>query len=194
MLERTWELIKRGLDRINSLVQEMLEFTRQRAVQKRMANVNAIIRETVEFVARDLAEKKIELNVQLDDSIPDCLLDDKGFYKAFLNLLVNASEAVDSGAGRINVQTLQEPDGAIQVCVEDNGSGISAENLARIFQPFFTTKGSKGSGLGLPMTRKIIEAMGGQIRCRSEVNVGTVFEITIRPALPVEGNVTLAED
>ena len=123
--------------------------------------------------------------------MPDCLIDDQGFYKAFLNLLVNASEAVEKGTGKLEVRTEME-DGLIRVLVEDNGSGIAPEQLQKIFQPFFTTKGSKGTGLGLPMTRKIIEAMGGRIHCHSQVGTGTTFEITIRVQMP-EGKATVME-
>lgn len=192
-VERTWDLIKRGLDRFNLMVNEMLDFTRQRPVVRRMGNINDIVQETCEFVSGDLEKKKIELKVSLDPRVPDCLIDDQGFYRAFLNLVVNASEAVEPGSGHVSVRTQLDDEGIIRMQVEDNGPGIEPDDMKRVFQPFFTTKGSRGTGLGLPMTRKLIESMGGRITCRSEAGQGACFHISIRPQLAA-GADTLHDD
>lgn len=190
---KTWDLVKVGLERINSMVNDMLDFARHRRGVKRLASVNRIIQETLDFVAKDFAEKHIKLSVSLDPKIPDCLIDDQGFYKAFLNLLVNATEAVEKGTGQISVRTRFDDDGMIRVFVEDNGAGIPPEQMPKIFQPFFTTKGSRGNGLGLPMTRKLLEEMKGKIVCRSKPESGTRFEITIRPHV-VDGKDTISDE
>lgn len=191
--EKTWDLIKVGLDRINSMVNEMLDFGRRRRGAHRQAAVNQIIHDTLNLVSTDLANKSIQLSVSMDPLIPECMIDDEGFSKAFLNLLVNATEAVDSHDGRISVSTRYDAEGIIRITVEDNGTGIAAEDLPKIFRPFFTTKGSRGNGLGLAITKKIVEDMDGKIYFQSKLGIGSKFEISLRPKI-VEGPVTIVEE
>ncbi len=180
-LDRTWEVIKRGLGRINTMVKDMLEFSRQREVKKTIGDFNEIIRATVDLIRENLEAKSIRLALDLDDAIPGRMIDTEGFEKALFNLLVNACEAVEEGKGKVAVRTSVKPDGSITVIAQDNGEGIEFEKKQKIFLPFFTTKGSKGTGLGLPMVKKYIESMGGRIRCKSRIGVGTAFEITFPP-------------
>jgi len=187
-LDRTWGVIRRGLDRLNAMVKEMLEFSHQRKAERKQANVNQIIQETVEYVRSDLEKKSISLSLDLDPTIPDQMMDDQGFYKAFLNLVVNASEAMEDGTqGLIEVRTQRSDDGSIRVSVRDNGCGVPADKIEEIFLPFFTTKGSKGTGLGLSMTKKLIESMGGRVYCQSEEGVESIFEIVLTPQGPGNG-------
>jgi signal transduction histidine kinase len=170
------------------MVKEMLEFSHQRKAERKQANVNQIIQETVEYVRSDLEKKSISLSLDLDPTIPDQMMDDQGFYKAFLNLVVNASEAMEDGTqGLIEVRTQRSDDGSIRVSVRDNGCGVPADKIEEIFLPFFTTKGSKGTGLGLSMTKKLIESMGGRVYCQSEEGVESIFEIVLTPQGPGNG-------
>ncbi|MCX7015822.1 MAG: HAMP domain-containing sensor histidine kinase, partial [Candidatus Sumerlaeota bacterium] len=84
----------------------------------------------------------------------------------------------------ILIRTRVTENGWICVSVHDNGCGIPTEKMQQIFLPFFTTKGSKGTGLGLPMTKKIIESMGGKLLCKSKEGAGTTFEIALPPEAP----------
>ncbi|MCX7015719.1 MAG: FHA domain-containing protein, partial [Candidatus Sumerlaeota bacterium] len=90
-LERTWGVVRRNLDRVYVMVQDMLEFSRQRVAEKHVANVNRIILDTVEEIREDLDKKRIHLELSLDESAPDMPMDDQGFYRALMNLIVNAS-------------------------------------------------------------------------------------------------------
>lgn len=178
-LDETWGVVRRGLDRINNLVQEMLDYSRARTIEHRRVNVNDMIEELQETVADELKKRGVVCELNLDETCPNVRLDADGLEKAICNLLVNAIEACPEGTGKILLKSVMREDGNIQISVEDNAGGIPKEILPRIFIPFFTTKGSKGSGLGLAMTKKIIEDMGGRLNVQTEEGTGTCFNIML---------------
>ena len=132
------------------------------------------------FLSPELEKRKIEVHHNLDGKSLLLMADQSLLYRAFLNVLINAFQAIQD-SGRIDV-TVRETPGYYLVDIEDSGLGISLENLKRIFNPFFTTK-EKGSGLGLSIVRKIIEAHHGSIDIESSEGKGTKVEIS----LPREG-------
>jgi signal transduction histidine kinase/pSer/pThr/pTyr-binding forkhead associated (FHA) protein len=185
-LEETWGLARRGLDRIHRLVEEMLDYTRARTFERRRVAVNDMIEELRQTYAGELDKRGVECLLVLDPEVPPLMLDADGLEKALVNLLVNALDACEQGRGRVTIRSRLSADGALILQVEDNAGGIPAEIIPRIFVPFFTTKGSKGSGLGLSMTRKFIEDMGGRIDVHSTATEGTCFTITlaVQPSAP----------
>ncbi len=178
-LEETWGLVRRGLDRINSLVQDMLEYSRPRHVEREQMNVNNLLAELALTFADELRRRGVHIELDPDPEVPELPLDRRGLEKALVNLIVNAIEAAESQDGWIALSTRMLEDGNLVIHVRDGGPGIPRELLSRVFIPFFTTKGSKGSGLGLPITRKIIEDMGGRIEVHSEEGRETCFTITL---------------
>lgn len=190
VLDETWGVVRRGIDRINQLVQEMLDYSRARTVEKRRVNLPELIREMCETFADEAAKRGITCVHEVDDDCPAVMLDVAGMEKVLANLLVNAIEACPERGGRIALRARLGSEGNIMIEVEDNGTGIPKEVLPRIFVPFFTTKGSKGSGLGLAMTRKLIEDMGGRINVRSTEGEGTCFIIT----MPIEPGGTVVDE
>jgi signal transduction histidine kinase len=142
-------------------------------------DINEMICGTAEEIEEQLIQKGVALELDLDEDIKPRPLDESGLQRTIMNLIVNSMEAISHGDGRIIVATSQRPDGTLQVVVTDNGSGIPKDKLERIFFPFFTTKGSSGTGLGLPMCKKCVEDMGGTMRVESEQNVGTTFTIEL---------------
>ncbi len=178
-LEETWNLVKRGIDRINHMVKDMLDYSRARVVEKTRCQVNDLLTEIKETFAEEMGKRGVTVELQLDPQAPPVMIDVDGLDKAVVNLLINAAEACPEGCGRIILRTRHLPSGYLQVDVADNAGGIPAEILPRIFTPFFTTKGAKGSGLGLAMTKKFVEDMGGRIEIQTQEGEGTTFTITI---------------
>ncbi|MEN6626225.1 MAG: ATP-binding protein [Candidatus Sumerlaeia bacterium] len=182
-IEESWSIARRGIDRINTLVQDMLDYSRARQVERRKIDVNHLIDDLGESYADELQKRRIDLRLELDPNVPPLMLDDQGLERSLVNLIVNAMEAVPEEGGCILLAT-RMVEGNLEIHVEDNGSGIAREVMGRLFIPFFTTKGSKGSGLGLPMTKKFVEDMGGRIEVESEEGKGTRFTITLCVSQP----------
>jgi signal transduction histidine kinase len=107
------------------------------------------------------------------------VVDADGLNKALMNLLSNSLDALHGRAGAEVVLASENHNGNLLLRVKDNGPGISAENITKIFQPFFSTKGSQGNGLGLSMTRKYIEDMHGRLDVKSELGKGCEFVIAL---------------
>ncbi|MBI1292182.1 FHA domain-containing protein [bacterium] len=174
-----WSVVSRGIDKIGKLVVEMLEYSSNKKPDLTLLNINDLICLIAEEIEDKLIAKSIVLELVLDDNIPPRPLDKLGMQRTLMNLFVNGMEAINHPEGEIVVTTAQRSDGMLVISVKDNGSGISAEKLPKIFLPFFTTKGSAGTGLGLPMCKKCIEDMNGTIRVESQENVGTKFTMEI---------------
>ncbi len=175
----SWEIVKRGEEKIGKLVRDMLDFSRKRSVQKKPSNVNMLIKEISDSIKDELTKKTIKITLDLDKSVPERHLDEDGLYKCLMNLLVNATEAIKHTQGLIRLTTHLTPDDSIEISVSDNGEGMSPEVMQHLFVPFFTTKGSGGTGLGLCTTKKIVEENNGKITVESSPEEGTTFTITL---------------
>jgi signal transduction histidine kinase len=127
----------------------------------------------------------VEVVRAYDPACPEAFVDARELRKAFLNLILNALEALEGG-GTLTIRTAYAPaSGAVTVSVEDTGAGMSAETLARAFDMFFTTK-AQGTGLGMAIARSVVERHGGELRLESAPGAGTTA--TVR--LPLEGAFT----
>lgn len=177
---------RRALDRIHRLQSEcerlvtvsndFLRFARAQKLRLEPTRLNDQVSEMVDFLLPTARQKGITITWYPDGSIPEIPLDGDLFKQALLNLLLNAEQAMPDG-GEIVLQTSQEPDW-VRLDVIDTGCGIPSDELPLLFKPFHTTKPG-GTGLGLPTTRKIIEAHGGTIDAQSEVGHGTKFAIRL---------------
>jgi signal transduction histidine kinase len=189
-IESFWPVVRRGIERMQCLTQEMLDYSRQHKPVLVEANVNRVLEEMLAAFQADRVNPGVEFQANLDPNLPVRPIDPDGLIKAVMNLLSNAVDAFDGGPGNIALTTRYDVQAkSITVLVEDNGKGIPKDKIGRIFMPFFSTKGSKGTGLGLSMTKKYIEDMGGSITVESEEGRGTRFAIQlpflgIRPASP----------
>lgn len=171
--------------RCKAIVQNLLKFSRSsETLNVRSFNINDTLRETVDLLCHQLEMQQIKISASYDDSAPEILGNAGRIQQVFTNLIINAMHATEPG-GEIKVSTrhsatLGEFDGAVEVVIKDNGSGIPPEILGRIFEPFFTTKEvGKGTGLGLSVSYGIICDHGGEIRVESEVGIGTRFELIL---------------
>ncbi len=173
------QAISSEVDRLTFLTEEYLQFSRMPELRLEKANLNDVVRELCEFVEQELHSKKISLHLELEETLPEQLLDASQVRRALLNLVRNAIEAMPGG-GDLTLRTWREGDSAF-VAVRDTGSGIPPEELSRIFDPFHTTK-DFGTGLGLSIARQIVREHGGDITCRN-VPDGHGAECVIR--LPI---------
>ena len=171
------DIIKRNTHRINSLITELLESSHPGEIQFEKIDLHELLEETLTLVT-----DRIKLNgiqVTLESTSPDCVINAnrEKLKLAFLNVLVNAIEAVEPNVGRVDIKITCDEE-FYRVTLSDNGCGIPRENIGSLFEPYFTSK-KNGIGLGLATTLNIIKAHFGEIEVTSETNKGTVFTITL---------------
>lgn len=156
--------------RLNRIVTEFLDFARPHELNLHDFNLNEIIQKNIDFLKPEIDKKDIAVETNIDSQGFQITADQDLLHRVFMNLILNAMQAIP-GEGKININVAEEK-GGYRIDIMDSGCGISDENLNKIFNPFFTTK-EKGSGLGLPIVRKIIEGHGGTIDIGSEEGAGT---------------------
>ena len=174
--------IGREVDRLHAVTEEYLRFARLPKPVLASEDVNEILAGLAELLAPEMAAAKVALRLELS-AAPAVRVDEAQLRAAFLNLLRNSREAMPGG-GDVMVRTGPLPEGGVEVEVRDTGGGIPAEDLSRIFDPFYSTK-EKGTGLGLAFALQVVKEHGGQIRCESTVGRGTAFFVRL-PAAPEE--------
>ncbi len=176
---QSWPVVQRNLERINQLILNMLTFSKDREPYLENVNVSAIVGECVDLVTPQADERNVAILKALDE-IPPIPADASGLNQAVLNLLSNALDAVKNDDGAITVSTEFNNMGReVVIQVTDNGSGIPEEQLNEIFNAFYSNKGQKGTGLGLAVTKKIIDEMHGRIDVTSYLGEGTTFTIRL---------------
>jgi signal transduction histidine kinase len=171
--------IRREVDRLTDITEEYLAFGRLPRPHLKPEDINELLLDLLSFVSTEMKGKGIELVRELAPQLPAVEADENQLRRAFGNLLRNAGEAMATG-GALRVTTLAV-DGTVNVTIADTGVGISEENLAKLFEPFFSTK-EAGTGLGLPLTQKIIQEHGGSIEVESAPGQGTRFVVKLPAA------------
>ena len=187
-----WDIVARNLDRIYALTMNMLTYSKQRSPEPEMTNLNNLLEEIVTLVQKQFDHKKVALITDLDPHMPPVPIDPAGIHQAIVNLLNNALDAVATKTGAVTMRS--EFDDAAQrarVMISDNGVGISEETRKTMFEPFYSTKGLRGTGLGLVVARKVVDEHQGTITVDSAPGRGTSF--TIELPIPVEAAETMAE-
>lgn len=182
-----WAILKRNLDRIVNLTLNMLTFSRQRQVEIELSSLNALAEECSSLLQGAAVTKQVALILDLDPELPPVPLDPNLMHQALMNLISNAIEAVEPERGAVTVRTQyhvpdpllgQQPPHA-ELFVIDNGPGIPGDRQKWIFEPFHTTKGNKGTGLGLAVTKRIVEEHCGRIWVESQEGRGCTFRLVI---------------
>jgi PAS domain S-box-containing protein len=180
------EIISQEVDRMATLVNNLLQFSRRSHRQVSTVDPREEIATSVEFVQYHLRSHNIEVVREFADVLPSIQADRQQLRQLFLNLLTNASDAMPQG-GKLTVRAGSNGfgDAAVAIDFADSGEGITSENLERVWDPFFTTKPEgKGTGLGLAICRRIVEEHGGTISIQSGGTDGT----TVRIVLPATGS------
>lgn len=170
------QTLKREVQRLEVILDEFLRYARGGEVNRSPKDLVGIVREVLEFVEPEDELAGIRHHVDLPSSLPLVMLDEGAFRQAFLNLLVNARQAMPSG-GELLVRVQREGNFA-EVSVTDTGVGMDEEALARCFEVYWSTK-RDGTGLGLATARRIIEEHEGTLRVVSEVGRGTSFQLVL---------------
>lgn len=146
--------------------------------------MNEVLLHTLDFVSRQAIFRNIVIETGLRENLPPVIADPIQLEQVLLDLLVNASEAMPEG-GRIFIASTAPPTRReVEVSIRDTGPGIPEENLQRIFEPFFSTKGGKSMGIGLAVSWNIINQHGGRLEAESKPGKGTTFRITMPWAKP----------
>jgi len=180
-LKSGWDMLQRNIQRTSDLVMDLLDYSKEREAVFEECSPNEIAEDVCELVRKEAEANDVEVVMDFDDSIGRVLMDPRTIHHTLLNLASNAVDAClfDEDPGkeswRVRVKTKREEEGFVAFVVEDNGKGMSEEVQKRIFSSFFSTKGHRGTGLGLLVTRKLIEEHGGSIQVHSEEGKGTTF-------------------
>jgi PAS domain S-box-containing protein len=177
-----------GVDRMRTIVKDLLVLSRGEMVAAVPTNVAAVVDSTLVLAAEEI-RKKAQL-VRRDVPAPLALASDARIAQVVLNLVSNALQALPDGAAdehRLVVETAPTDDGRVAIEIQDDGPGIAPDHLERVFEPFFTTKTEgRGTGLGLPITQRLVVELGGEITVTSPAEGGTVVRVLIPAFVPDE--------
>ena len=175
---RKLEVLLREVQHLDDIVQEFLAFARGHDIKLTRTNLREMVVEMFEFLADEAQARGIRLHFDYEGELNNLLLDSNLMRQAILNLLRNAFDALEGKDGGEVILRARIKGDLLGIEVIDTGSGIAASNYDRMFRPYFTTK-KKGTGMGLPMVRRIVEEHGGQITFESEEGKGTRFLILL---------------
>ena len=167
-------------NRCRDIIRGLLDFSRQKHPDKTLCNINTLIQGCISLVENQAIFHNVDVVMNLDPSLPMIIVDPSQIERVFLNLIINAAEAME-GSGRLTITTaIDSLDQSIHIDVQDTGSGISPENIEKVFDPFFTTKETgHGVGLGLAISYGIVEEHNGKLSVESEPGRGTTFTVSL---------------
>jgi len=192
LLQQGWKIVEKNQAKIYDLVMDMLSYSKEREPAIEETDLNAVVRDVLELVEGRAKEMGIKLEAQLKEDLPSAQVDPEGLHRALLNIIGNAFDAVEERKHpQVVVATALEADGAwVRLVVLDNGVGIAPPKLPDIFKPFVSTKGAKGTGLGLAVSRKILREHGGDILVQSQHGKGSRFilRLPLKSPLGQEAN------
>ena len=183
-LQAGWKMVQRNIGRTSDLVQDLLSYSKERQPEMALCRPNDIVREVMELMEEVAADHSVTLETELSPDIGEVMLDQRSLFRSLLNLVSNAIDACrdDPAADKshcVRVTTAVDPDAFIRLDVADNGCGMDDSVKDKLFTSFFSTKGAKGTGLGLLVTGKLIEEHNGTVTVDSELGQGTTFSIRL---------------
>ncbi len=178
-MQESVDLIARAGARAAQVVHNLLDFARKEEVHLGLTDINETIERALELIQHELLARGVHLLFTPDPALPAILASYDQLQSVWLNLLLNAIDALDKSPAEIKISA-QRVDGGIQVIVADNGRGIPPDQLTRIFDPFYTTKApGRGTGLGLSVTHRIIKQHAGRIGVESQLGGGSIFTVVL---------------
>jgi signal transduction histidine kinase len=194
-LRQGWEMVRGNVEKITNLSMDLLNYSKTGQISMELCDPNQPARDAARLMAPQIKAKGIALEVDFSSNLSAFFLDPEGIHRCLLNIIANALDACTEegqplSGKRIKFRTLAEPGWGVTYQVSDNGAGMEDTVLTGLFQRFFTTKGTRGTGIGLMLTKKIIEAHRGEIRVDSRKGQGSSFLIRLprHGAIPETGN------
>ena len=177
-MEKFSVTVPREIDRINQLVEDLLELTRRKARPVVDVDVNRLILQAIDLHGEEMERRCIVFESSLNEALPPIRGDSETLYRAFSNLMINAIQAMPHGGTIYISSDLDQASSVVEITFKDTGIGMDEETSKSLFNPFFTTK-KKGVGLGMALVRKIIEDHHGTIKVMSEKEKGTIFVLRL---------------
>jgi signal transduction histidine kinase len=197
LLQQGWTLVEKNQGKIYDLVMDMLTYSKEREPAIENTGLNRVVQDVLELLQGRFKEAGVRLETRLADNLPLVPVDPEGLHRALLNIVSNALDAVEDRKNpQVAIGTTLEGDGNwVRILVLDNGVGIPAGKLGEIFRPFMSSKGARGTGLGLAVSRKILREHGGDILAQSQPGKGTKFilRLPLRSPLASENVATSSE-
>lgn len=182
MVSKGWKIMEKNQQKISALVMDMLTFSKEREPDLAPADLNQVVTDVIELSQMRARDLEVDLLWTPTEGIPTLIFDAEGVHRAILNVVTNAVDAAceTERRGHVDVRTVYLPEeGRARVIVEDNGEGIPPEQMDIIFRPFGSTKKGRGTGLGLPVSQKIIAEHGGRILVDSVPGRGAKFTLDL---------------
>ena len=189
VVRKGWDIVGRNQGKISSLVMDMLSFSKEREPDPVPTDLVALVADIVETVQQRAADTGIAIRWAPPADLPRLVFDPEGIGRAILNVVTNALDAVENRPDpwvEIRVE-VDQPAGLVRVIVTDNGEGMSPETVSEIFNLFVSTKGSRGTGLGLTVSRKILREHRGDIRAESRLGEGSTFSLEFPLVFETDG-------
>jgi len=184
LVRKGWQMVEGNIDQIGMIVTDMLIYSSQRIPKYEPIDPNKLVTEVLELMEGRAKTAGVQLTWDLQQDLRDVRMDRTAIHRCLLNLVSNAIDActlegIVDGSGMVKVKTARQMDGSIRFEISDNGTGMDAATQEKLFTDFFTTKGYKGTGLGLPVTQKIVEEHGGELTFQSRLGEGTTFTMVL---------------
>jgi signal transduction histidine kinase len=185
VVSKGWKIVEKNQQKISALVMDMLTFSKEREPDLQPANINEVVADVIELSQTRAADLEVQLVCEPAAVMPRLIFDPEGLHRAILNVVTNAVDAaceVERPA-LVTIKTEFAPlEGKVRVIVDDNGTGIPPDHMPTLFNPFSSTKKGRGTGLGLPVSQKILTEHGGQILVQSTLGEGSHFVLEL-PAI-----------
>jgi signal transduction histidine kinase len=183
-LVKGWDMIKRNIGRTSNLAMDLLSYSKEREPELEACFPNEIAGDVCALLQDKARENDIAILLKIDDAVGELMMDPHTIHEVLLNLLSNAVDAClfdddMSKNWQVCLKTTQEQDNIIAFEITDNGIGMDEEVLQNLFTSFFSTKGHRGTGLGLMVTRKLVDEHGGNIDVTSQRGKGTTFTVRL---------------
>jgi signal transduction histidine kinase len=195
-LQQGWRILEKNQARIYDLVMDMLSYSKEREPELQPCDLGSLVQDVLELMSGRIAENQVHCQVELASLPGPILLDSEAMHRCLLNLVSNALDALQEVEDRrLIIRTeLDEARHEVRIRVADTGPGIPPDKLGDLFKPFVSTKGARGTGLGLAVSRKIVREHGGELTVHSEPGRGSEFVIHLPlTSTPMRGNGAHAE-
>ncbi|CCH48170.1 sensor histidine kinase [Pseudodesulfovibrio piezophilus] len=184
-LRQGWEMVRRDVERIKNLAMDLLDYAKPVTITPKECDPNSPAKQVRDLLLSKAQNNNVELVLDMAHTLPTMRLDPKAIHECLTNLVSNAIDACQDlleGDKRVTIRTMDGGGLSVKYIVSDTGHGIAPEILTKVFNSFFTTKGSRGTGIGLMATKKLVKEMNGSIMANSGLGRGATFTITIPTA------------